>query len=258
MSDARRDPFERSNYRQLFAWSKRLQREWPFLERSLADAPSRRLLDLGSGSGEHAAFLQQQGFDVTGVDASEEQVRAAADHEGPEGPRFVHGRIAELDRVAPGPFGAALCLGNVLPYLHGEELEDSVRALAGVVQPGARLVTQMVNYPGLRRREVRHLPVNVRPGEGDDEEIVFLRLLRHVDEQWTDFVPVTLRWGAGEEEPVALDWSRVIRLRAWTREEMTSILGRHGFELLRTHGGMQEEDFDPVESHDIVLVARRS
>ena len=257
MNDVPHDPFERSNYRQLFAWSKRLQREWPFLRRTLAETPSRRLLDLGSGSGEHAAFLQEQGFDVTGVDASAEQVRAASDHERPDGPRFVHGRIAELGRVAPGPFGAALCLGNVLPYLHGEELEDSIRALARALEPGALVITQMVNYPGLRQREVRHLPVNVRPGEEEGEEIVFLRLLRHRDERWTDFVPVTLRWGSRQEEPVSLDWSRVIRLRAWTQEEMASILERHGLELLRTHGGMQGEDFDPVESHDIVLLARR-
>ena len=65
------------------------------------------------------------------------------------------------------------------------------------------------------------------------------------------------RFGSDADEPVRLDWTRVIELRAWTLEEMRDAMGRYGLEVIRIFGGMQEEPFDPIDSHDIVLVARR-
>ncbi len=42
------------NYDTAVDWPARLEREGPFLLRALADAPKRRVIDLGSGTGEHA------------------------------------------------------------------------------------------------------------------------------------------------------------------------------------------------------------
>lgn len=75
------DPYSRFEYRRLIAWPERIRREWPFLERLLATAPSRRLLDLGSGTGEHARFLASHGFSVVGIDASESMIETS--HEEP-------------------------------------------------------------------------------------------------------------------------------------------------------------------------------
>ena len=96
MSDAPdpNDPYSRLSYRRLIAWPARIQREAPFLREVLAGGPSKRLLDLGCGTGEHARFLQEEGFEVTGVDASEAQL-AQAREAGP-GPEFVKGDLAAL------------------------------------------------------------------------------------------------------------------------------------------------------------------
>jgi hypothetical protein len=51
MSDDRYAGFD---YSRLIAWDERLKREWPLFEELLRGAPSKRVLDLGSGTGEHA------------------------------------------------------------------------------------------------------------------------------------------------------------------------------------------------------------
>ena len=72
------DRYARFDYSRLIAWDERLNREWPLFEELFAKAPSNRILDLGSGTGEHARFLASKGFDVTGVDSSPAMLEKAA------------------------------------------------------------------------------------------------------------------------------------------------------------------------------------
>jgi len=81
-------------------------------------ARNSRVLDAGCGSGRVGAELAARGHVVVGVDADRELIEAArADH---PGPTWLVGDLAELDLAAQGeplPFDAAVCAGNVMPYL---------------------------------------------------------------------------------------------------------------------------------------------
>ena len=71
MNKSKEEAFEHGEYRRLIAWSSRLEREAPLLRWVMEQAPGRRLVDLGCGSGEHSAFAAAAGFDAIGVDRSE-------------------------------------------------------------------------------------------------------------------------------------------------------------------------------------------
>jgi SAM-dependent methyltransferase len=77
-----------------------------------------RVLDAGCGSGRVGAGLSARGHVVVGVDADRELIDAAqADH---PGPTWLVADLAELDLATQGlpePFDAAVCAGNVMPYL---------------------------------------------------------------------------------------------------------------------------------------------
>jgi len=77
-----------------------------------------RVLDAGCGSGRVGAELAARGHVVVGVDADPELVEAAqVDH---PGPTWLVADLAELDLDADGlgePFDAAVCAGNVMPYV---------------------------------------------------------------------------------------------------------------------------------------------
>ncbi|MGH9459180.1 MAG: class I SAM-dependent methyltransferase, partial [Thermoanaerobaculia bacterium] len=169
MSD--QDQYSRALYRHMIAWPERIRREAPLLERVLRDGPSNRILDLGSGPGDHAQWLASIGFDVVGVDSSESMLRMAAEEPVPANVRFVQGDFRDLEAVVDGSFGGAICLGNALPHLTEEsDLRALASGLAAKLETGAKAVFQMLNYDRIAATGERALPVNVRDdpdGEGE-------------------------------------------------------------------------------------------
>lgn len=77
-----------------------------------------RVLDAGCGPGRVGAALAARGHVVVGVDADEELIEAAKiDH---PGPLWLVADLAELELAAQGEperFDAAVCAGNVMPFL---------------------------------------------------------------------------------------------------------------------------------------------
>lgn len=247
------DPYARLSYRRLIAWPERITREAPFLREVLAVAPSRRLLDLGCGTGEHARFLQEEGFEVTGVDASEAQL-AQAREAGP-GPEFVQGDLAALGAAVTRPFGAAISLGNGLPHLFEDQMASFLAGLAALLLPGAPVLFQVLNYDRILDRRVTSLPLNVR--EDEAERVVFLRLMDPRPDGTVLFNPTTLRWRPGEEPPVEVVAGRNVLLKGWRRAELEAALDAAGFRVEEVFGGMRREAWDAETSSDTVLLARR-
>ncbi len=212
------------------------------------------------------------------MDRSEGQIEAARDYENefpPHGPRFLCGDLAELERLTTERFGAALCLGNVLPHLEDEALETVLQGLATRLLPDGRLILQLINYERIFAQGIRHLPLNFRdapraPAEGagadegepapegePGEEIVFLRLVRPDGERHVRFYPSTLALRPGSDPPVTLESSREVRLRAWRRPEVEAALEAAGFGVGATYGDMTGGPFAPEGSMDLVVVAVR-
>lgn len=250
------DLYSRVDYRRLIAWPARIEREWPFLAEVLGSGPSRRLLELGSGTGEHARFLASQGFEVVGLDASESMVAKATEEPPPANLRFVLGDLADVEELVEGSFGGALCLGNTLP--HVQDRESLLRALGGLrarLAPGAPFLFQLLNYERVFATGQRHLPVNFRTG-ADGGRIVFLRLMDPRPDGSVLFNPTTLAWRPGEDPPLAVVAAKNVPLKGWTRKELEGLLDEAGFGRRQLYGGMRKEPYQPLESPDLVVVAR--
>jgi SAM-dependent methyltransferase len=255
MSDAgSKDPFSRANYRSLIAWPERIRREAHFIEWALAGAPDRSVADIGCGTGEHTRHLAAQGFRAAGLDLSESMIDDAR-APGPA-PRltFVQGDVREADALLGRGFGAAICLGNTLPFLTSDkDLAAAFSAIHRLLRPSGRFLLQILNYERLRAERVRSLPVNVQALE--EGEIVFLRLLEWREGGEVLFFPTTLRLRADAEEPVELVRTRRVSMRGWTQAEILPALGRAGFVDPQLFGGMSREPFAPLASSDLVVLA---
>jgi SAM-dependent methyltransferase len=249
------DPYTRLDYRRLIAWPSRIEREWPLLQEVLGSGPSRRILDLGCGTGEHSRFLFAHGFEVTGVDASASMLEKAREEPVPEGLRFVQGRLQEIDRVTEEEFGGAVCLGNTLPHvLTDQDLAAMAAGLRRRLLPRAPLLLQILNYDRIFSQGERYLPVNFRSEE--DGEIVFLRLMKPREDGTLLFFPSTLRLRPGHEPPLELVASREVELRGWRRAELESALEKAGFSQFEVLGSFTHEPFQAETSRDLILIAR--
>jgi len=254
MSD---DRYAKFDYSKLIAWDERLQREWPLLEELLRTAPLKHILDLGSGTGEHARFLASKGFVVTGVDSSPamiEKSRVGADNR----VSFVAGDMREIASVVNTQFGAAICIGNVLPHLSGEgDLDRLAAGLRRVLLPGAPFLLQMINYDRIEAKKERALPLNFLPDPDDKKStIIFLRTMELLPDGRVIFMPATLRQRSDREPPLELVASQRVEIRGWRRAQIELAFRGAGFASIEAYGSYQKAPFDPAESRDLILVAR--
>jgi len=253
--DSQPDPYGRIAYRGLIAWPERLQREAPMFERVLAAAPSRQVLDLGCGSGEHTRFLKSLGCDVTGVDASPSQLEAARTAD--PGGRYVQASLMELGSTIEAGQGGALCVGNTLPHLSEEaEVRSFFSGLAGILLPGAPFLLQLLNYDRILDRGERTFPLVLRSGETDGENTVFLRLMTHHGGGRLTFTPAHLRYRPGSGNPLEVIAAHDVPLRGWRRAEVEMLLGETGFDVDEVLGAMTGDAWS-ASSSDLVIVARR-
>lgn len=253
MSDDRYAGFD---YSRLIAWDERLKREWPLFDELLSGAPSKRVLDLGSGTGEHARFLASKGFDVTGVDSSPAMIEKSRASE--SSVHFLSGDMREISSVVEGLFGAALCIGNVLPHLSADDdLARLATGLRRVLLPGAPFLLQMINYDRIEAKKERALPLTFLPDPDDKEAtIIFLRTMELQPDGRVIFMPATLRQRPDRDPPIELLSTRHVEIRGWRRSQIESAFRDAGFETIEVFGTYQQTPFDAEESRDLILIAR--
>jgi SAM-dependent methyltransferase len=249
------DRFASIDYRALVDWKARLSREWPFLERALEGAPSSRLMDLGCGPGEHAGLLSSHGFEVVAVDASPSMLDSARAHVSSSSVTFVAGDLVQLDILVQGSFGGAICLGNTLPSIRtAADLGRLFSALRNHLLPGGVVVLQLLNYEKIFATAQRHLPLTLRPT--DDGTLVFVRLMDPRPGGDLVFSPVVLRYRPDGDPMVAVEGSERVEVHGWTRPEVDALLEKTGFERREYFGSVTFAPFSPMESADLVALAR--
>jgi SAM-dependent methyltransferase len=248
------DPYSRVDYRRLVAWPERIEREWPFL--SGVFGPSGRVLDLGSGTGEHSRLLASRGFEVVGIDSSAAMLAKATDTPLPPNLTFLEGDIAEVERLTAGWFDGALCVGNTLPHLRRPPaLARLLSGLRARMRPGAPLLLQVLNYDKVIDGGQRYLPLNFRRDE-EEGEIVFLRLMTPRPDGTVVFTPSTLRYRPGGDPALEVVATRNVELTGWRRPVLEEALEAAGFPRREVYGTIGDVPFDPERSPDLVIVAR--
>jgi ubiquinone/menaquinone biosynthesis C-methylase UbiE len=155
-----------------------------------AHVTGRRALDFGCGTGRSARFLRKLGFDVTGVDISEDMLRIARTTDPPGDYRLVPGD--NLNQFAAGSFDLLLC---AFPFdnVPGEMKARLFRYLRRLLAPTGTIVN-LVSSPEIYTHEwasftTREFPENTVARNGDVVRIV---VTDHQDRRpvedilWTD------------------------------------------------------------------------
>lgn len=110
------------------------------LARLIGD-PGGRILDVGCGTGTHAALLAERGYEITAIDQSPEMARRA--QEKAPSMRVEAGDVAALD---DGGFAFGMSLFNVINCLESlDGLVGFLTAIAARLAPGAPLLVEAWN-----------------------------------------------------------------------------------------------------------------
>lgn len=102
-----------------------------------------QLLDIACGRGRHAIYLNKKGYDVTGIDLSEENIKHAALHENQHLHFFVHD-MRNLFYI--NHFDIAFNLFTSFGYFdHRHDNTKAIHAFAATLRSGGQLVLDFMN-----------------------------------------------------------------------------------------------------------------
>lgn len=115
----------------------------------LSGAPTRRAVDVGCGRGDLASYLSTKGWDMVGVEPSEQAASAARD----EGVTVLTGVLATVD-LASRSFGAAVFQQSLE---HTEQPFEDLQRIWSALEPGGVV---SIAVPNFGSRQARHFGTN--------------------------------------------------------------------------------------------------
>lgn len=222
----------------------------PVLERF--GAKPKTLLDLACGEGTFAVLMAQQGFKVTGVDASPEMLQFARKNAEEAG---VEVRLIEQDMRTlslPEKFDLVTCWYDSLNYLlEWEELTQTFANVARVLNPGGLFVFDMNTIYGLAVGWQRQQPAYV---EQDTKELFEVHRTSYDYERniatlrITGFVREGEAWRRIDEEHCE---------RGYTLAEIRKALSVARLKELACFGNLREMSEPKPDSGRVWFIARR-
>ena len=236
----------------------------PQTVRFLADRarPGGRVLDLACGTGGHAVELARLGFRVTGVDLDGAMIElargkaaaigGAAAGPAAEGPaaEFQVMDMREAGRRLPAGFGLVYCIGNSLVHLESEQAIGSLLAdCRGLLEPGGRLVVQILHYDRIVSRNVVQLPTLAC----ENPRLSFERRYDYSAGDRVVMFRTELRVREPSGERVV---ANTVALWILGRRALEKLAREAGFQDLEVFGGFGGEPLGP-ESLPLILSARR-
>jgi SAM-dependent methyltransferase len=244
-------------------WEGRLGRELPGILRHLESVGAERVLDVGCGTGRHAAALLERGYDAHGVDVSADMRAQAVEAVG-DAARVHDWRLGEAPPEsvrAPGSFDAVICMGNVWPsILSDADVSGACAGIREVLRPGGLLVL------GCKAQGVRkaggdpYLPLLRRVHQG--RPLWFVRFVDFERPPLADGTEVcdlhmTIVAGDAEDEaPEALHHSAGAQ-RVWLPDELRARFEAEGFTDVRVSGRLDDPRVPPP-GEDVFVSARAS
>ena len=199
--------------------------------------PNDRIMDLACGKGRHSIYLNHLGFDVTGLDLSEQNIRAARKFENDRLQFDVHDmRQVYKERY----FDYILNLFTSFGYFDVDsDNQKAICAAAKSLKPAGKLLIDFLNP--------YHVINNLVPEEEKEVEGVHFHITRHLNER--GFIIKDIKFtDAGER------FHFQERVKAITYDSFLKYFEVAGLELVQTFGNYELDPFVAEESERMIFV----
>ena len=164
-------------------------KQWSPLERRIIKFTNGRILDIGCGAGRHSLYLQEKGFEVTGIDNSPGAIKVCK-LRGLN--KALIRPITEIDKFKPNSFDTVLMLGNNFGLFGSAKgAKQTLKKLTRITSPEARILVGTRNpYRTSDSDHLQYHQSNIRRGRMAGQTRVRVRYGKTISE-WFDYLFVS-------------------------------------------------------------------
>ena len=198
-----------------------------------------RILDIGCGKGRHARQISSKGYEVYGIDLSEQSIQEAKKHQTHNLEFFVHD-MRQL--FWHEHFKLVVNLFTSFGYFHNRA--DDKRVIDGVfdaLMPGGRLVIDFMNTQKVVENLISHEEKTI-----NDIEFIINRKVEK------GMIEKTIHVIDGSEEQTFVEEVDELYL-----SDFEALLSSSGFDLQDVYGDYQLSSFDSQHSDRLIIVASK-
>ncbi len=208
-----------------------------------------KVLDLGCGTGRHAAFLQKMGYKVTGIDLSDQMLDTARK-------KSSESTFLKMDFCSPkfkrNFFDASICMWSTIGYILDEnKFKEFVKNIAKVTKKILVLSSTNHEKDDFQSDEKSEKVILLPDGK------IKTNIVRHYNNE-TGIREEKYKYLIIEKDRVT-KFSDKNRLRLWKIEEIKRLLWPE-FEILNIYGDYSVKDFFDIRKSDkkIIICKKKS
>lgn len=200
--------------------------------------PDDTILDLACGRGRHSKYLYKQGFDVTGVDLSDESIHYAKQYERPGLCFEVH----DMCLPYPKKFDAVFNLFTSFGYFENEKDNlRTIKAIKSELKPEGHGVIDFLN--------VELAIKNMVPSEKKKIGNIVFHIEKYVED---GYIIKNIHF-----EDKGEDFFFTERVKALTLEDFKTYFKAAKVELKHTFGDYHLNEFDKNTSERLILIFKQ-
>ena len=194
-----------------------------------------KILDLACGRGRHSIYLNKLGFDVTGIDLSEQSITAAKSYEN-DSLRFV---VHDMTKPYPDQFDAVFNLFTSFGYFEDDSCNlKTIKAIKSELNTNGFGVIDFMNVDYVIENLIAENTKNV-------EGIDFLQKRYVADGYITKDISF---------RDDGKSYSFQERVKALTLNDFESLFAKAGVHLLDIFGNYRLESFDKNSSKRLIMI----
>jgi SAM-dependent methyltransferase len=163
--------------------------KWSPRERQVIKLANDKVLDIGCGAGRHSLYLQEKGFDVTGIDNSPGAIKVCK----LRGLKKAFVRpISEVNKFAPASFDTILMLGNNFGLFGSfKRARQILKRLSRITSPDALIIAGCLNpYKTDNPDHLSYLKLNKKRGRMPGQIRIRVRFGKIIG-KWFDYLFVS-------------------------------------------------------------------